>query len=71
MRPNELFYNYLFGRTLAQRMEFRRRVLATTMADLRTVAERYFQPEQAGIGVITSKDGLAEMSGTGIEVINL
>ncbi|CAN0009615.1 unnamed protein product [Discosporangium mesarthrocarpum] len=67
----QAFYNYLFGRTLAQRMEFRRRVLATTMADLRTVAERYFQPEQASIGVITSKDGLAELSESGIEVINL
>lgn len=67
----QAFYNYLFGRTLAQRMEFRRRVLATTMADLRRVAEQYFQPDQASTGVITSKDGLADLTISDIEVINL
>jgi len=67
----QAFFNYLFGRTLAQRMEFRRRVLDTTMADLRSVAERYFQPENASIGVISSKDGLSDLSETDIEIVKL
>ena len=38
----QAFYNRLFGRTLAHRMNFRMAVLGTTIADLKTTAARYF-----------------------------
>jgi Zn-dependent M16 (insulinase) family peptidase len=52
------FHNRLFGRTHEQREEFRRRVLAVTVDDLKRVAETYLNPAQASIAVITSQSGL-------------
>ena len=52
----QAFYNRLFHRNLEHRMAFRRRVLATSLEDLRRVAELYFHPENASIGVITHKE---------------
>ena len=52
------FHNRLFGRTHEQREEFRRRVLAVTVDDLKRVAEIYLNPEQASVAVITSHSGL-------------
>lgn len=67
----QAFYNHLSGRTLEQRMAFRARVLETDMADLRRVAEAYFAPDKASIGVITNKDLLDGLTDSGIEIINL
>jgi Zn-dependent M16 (insulinase) family peptidase len=52
------FHNRLFGRDHDQREEFRRRVLAVSLDDLRRVASTYLQPEQASIALITSQAGL-------------
>ena len=52
----QAFYNGLFNRTLEHRMIFRERVLSTTLADLRNVAQTYFDPSSASIGVITNQD---------------
>ena len=52
----QAFYNGLFNRTLEHRMIFRERVLSTTLADLRNVAQTYFDPSSASIGVITNRD---------------
>jgi hypothetical protein len=67
----QAYYNYLFGRSLEHRMRFRQQVLGTSMADLRQVAERYFAPEQASIGIISSKDALENHQIDGLELINL
>lgn len=67
----QAFYNELFGRTLEQRMNFRRQVLATSVADLRAVASRYLQPEQASIGIITNKEALEGLQTSGIKKVIL
>ncbi len=67
----QAFYNELFGRSLEQRMAFRRRVLATSMADLKAVAERYFTPEQASIGVISSRDQEETLGELGLSIIKI
>ena len=56
------FYNHLFGRDIEQRMEFRRRVLNTTLDDLRRVAETYLKPERASIGLLTAPETAAKLS---------
>ncbi len=67
----QAFYNHLFGRTLESRMAFRRRVLETTLADLRAVTERYFDPASASIGIIASQETLEKTTISGIEIINI
>ncbi len=56
------YHNTLFGRTHAQREQFRSRVLALGLEDLQRVTETYLQPEQASIAVITSHSGLEAVS---------
>jgi Zn-dependent M16 (insulinase) family peptidase len=58
------YHNTLFGRTHAQREQFRSRVLALRLEDLLRVTETYLQPEQASIAVITSHSGLEAVSNT-------
>jgi Zn-dependent M16 (insulinase) family peptidase len=52
----QAFYNRLYGRTLEQRMEFRHRALDVSMDDLKGVAQRYFDPDSASVGVITNPE---------------
>ena len=52
----QAFYNGLFGRSLEHRMQFRERVLSTSLDDLRNAAQIYFDPSLASIGVITNRD---------------
>jgi Zn-dependent M16 (insulinase) family peptidase len=47
------FHNRRFGRGHAQRMAFRRQVLAVTHDDLVRVAQTYLGPERASTAVIT------------------
>jgi len=47
------FHNRLFGRSHAMREEFRQRILAVTLDDLRRVTERYLRPELASTAVVT------------------
>jgi hypothetical protein len=58
------YHNALFGRTHAQREQFRSRVLALRLEDLQRVTETYLQPEQASIAVITSHSGLEAVPDT-------
>lgn len=48
------FHAELHGRSVARRQQFRERVLATTLADLRRVAETYLDPSKASTAVVTS-----------------
>ena len=65
------FYHHLFGRSLEQRMLFRQRVLATTMADLQRVASTYFKQGQDSIGVISNRQALEEAAITGMNIVNI
>ena len=62
------FYNRLFGRTLEQRTEFRKRVLATTLEDLKHVATRYFVDQEPSLAVITSAAKAEELEIEGLEI---
>jgi Zn-dependent M16 (insulinase) family peptidase len=57
------FHNRLFGRSHAQREEFRQRVLAVSLEDLRRVCERYLQPELASTAVIAPASQLQATAG--------
>jgi Zn-dependent M16 (insulinase) family peptidase len=52
------FHNRLFGRSHAQREEFRQRVLAVTLDDLRRVTATYLRPELASTAVISNSSQL-------------
>lgn len=67
----QAFYNGLFGRTLELRSAFRERVLNTTLEDLKTVAERYFDPQVASIGIITNKDSIELLKNLDLKVNNI
>lgn len=62
------FYNRLFGRTLEQRTEFRERVLATTLEDLKRVATHYFVDQEPSLAVITSAAKAEELEIEGLEI---
>lgn len=51
------FHEAIFGRDEAQRREFRARVLAVTLEDLKRVAAQYLDPARASLAVITSAPG--------------
>lgn len=65
------FYDKLFGRSLEQRLNFRKRALATTLADLKAVTDRYFNPDAASFGLITSREGANSLQLKGLRVVNL
>ena len=65
------FYDKLFGRSLAHRLNFRKRALATTLADLKAVTDRYFNPDAASFGLITSREGANSLQLKGLRVVNL
>lgn len=67
----QAYYNHLFGRTLEQRSEFRQRVLNTSLDDLRRVAQAYFQPEAASIGVISDSKSVEKLELEGLQINNI
>ena len=67
----QAFYNHLFGRSLQDRTTFRERVLATTIEDLCRVAETYFDPELASVGIVSSLKALEESRIEGLKIIKL
>lgn len=67
----QAFYNYICGRTLGQRMAFRQRVLGTTMKDLQRVAETYFDPTIASMGIITDKESVKTLKVEHLETNNI
>jgi len=48
------FHNRLFGRSHEAREQFRQRVLAVTLDDLRRVTQTYLRPEMASTAVVTN-----------------
>jgi Zn-dependent M16 (insulinase) family peptidase len=50
----DAFYSGLYGRTPEKRRQFRQRVLAVTMDDLKRVGETYLRAENASTAVITN-----------------
>ncbi|MEQ8953889.1 MAG: insulinase family protein, partial [Gammaproteobacteria bacterium] len=67
----QAFYNYQFGRTPQLREAFRHRVLETSEADLRSVAQRYLVPETASLGIITNKESVDSLAELHCKVINM
>ncbi|MBL6744474.1 MAG: insulinase family protein [Pseudomonadales bacterium] len=67
----QAFYNHLFERSIEQRMAFRQRVLATTMADLQRVASTYFQQGQESIGIVSNRQALEEAQIDGLNIVNI
>jgi len=51
------FHNRLYGRTHAQREQFRERVMSVTLEDLRRVAGTYLLPDRASTAVLVPRDG--------------
>lgn len=51
------FHNGLFGRSHAQREQFRQRILGVTLKDLSRVTSQYLKPELASTAVVTSATG--------------
>jgi presequence protease len=52
------FHNRLFGRSHAQREQFREQILSVSMADLLRVGETYLKPELASTAVISNSSQL-------------
>jgi Zn-dependent M16 (insulinase) family peptidase len=52
------FHNRLFGRSHDQREQFRQRVLAVNLEDLRRVTAAYLRPEMASTAVVTNSGQL-------------
>ena len=65
------FYNNLFGRSLERRLEFRKRVLATSLEDLKTVTDRYFSASEASFGIITNRESVESLRLPSLKVVNL
>ncbi len=62
------FHNSLYGRTPEQRLEFRNRILAVTLADLKRVALTYFKAEKCSTAVVTNTAGLEKFDANEYEV---
>ena len=67
----QAYYNFLFGRSLQHRVEFRQRVLDTTLDDLRRVAETYFIPEAASLGIISNRNLVEKLPFADLKVVNI
>ena len=67
----QAFYNHLFGRSIEQRMAFRRQVLDTSLDDLRRVADQYFCVEDASIGIISNQELLQSSKLTDLKIHNI
>ncbi|MFV1997386.1 MAG: insulinase family protein [Acidiferrobacterales bacterium] len=65
------FHNSLFGRTSAQRQQFRSRVLDVTLDDLRRVGQTYLQPNDASIAAITNAATHKGVADLGLELHQL
>jgi Zn-dependent M16 (insulinase) family peptidase len=67
----QAYYNHLFGRTMDQRLLFRKRVLRTSIHDLKTAAAKYFDPKQASVGIISNRESVSNLNIEGLNEINL
>ncbi len=60
------FHNRLFGRSHATREQFRQRILAVSLDDLRRVTETYLKPELASTAVVTHAGQLETTARSGM-----
>ncbi|MCG8535583.1 MAG: insulinase family protein [Pseudomonadales bacterium] len=67
----QAFQNRLFGRDDAFQKRFRERVLATTEADLKRVAQTYLKPELASTAVISHKPAWDEAKLDGFDLFHV
>lgn len=67
----QAYQNRLFGRDDAFQRRFRERVLATTEADLKRVAETYLKPEQSSTAVITHKPAWEAAALSGFDLFHV
>lgn len=67
----QVFHDNLFGRTIAQRQQFRQRILSVTIDDLLEAANTYFVGQSASIAIISNHDHEDECCELGLEVFNL
>ncbi|WP_028875994.1 insulinase family protein [Teredinibacter turnerae] len=70
-RAKRLFHSELHGRNHAFRQQLRERVLATTVDDLKRVAQTYLQPDQANTAVITDFSSRETVAALGLDIIEL
>lgn len=64
------FHNGLFGRTHAQRLQFRQRILDVGINDLQRVTDQYLKPRHSSTAIITSQ-ATADEARTFIEAAQL
>lgn len=65
------FHSLLFGRSQAQREQFRADVLKVSLADLKRVAEHYLDPEKASLAVISSAANKKDLEALGMQIKEL
>ena len=65
------FHSVLFGRSQAQREQFRADVLKVSVDDLKRVAKTYLQPEQASCAVISSAAHKPDLEKLGLRIEEL
>ncbi len=65
------FYNQLHGRTPEQRQAFREGLLAVTLQDLKTVAEKYLRPEGAHTAIVSHAGARADLEKLGLSIVRL
>lgn len=65
------FYQTLYGRTHALRMQHRQGVLQTTLADCQRVAQTYLKPDQASVAVLTHSGKTSELEPKGFDIHTL
>ena len=61
------FFSQLHGRTPEKRRSFRQRILQVSLEDLQTVAQKYLQPAQAHVAVLSDAKRLEKASNLGLE----
>ncbi len=65
------FYQQLHGYTPAVRQRIRDTILGADLNRIRTVAEKYLQPEKVSRAVLTHQDGASVLADEGFEIITL
>ena len=65
------FHNDLHGRSREKLQQYRQRILAVTLADLKHVTEQYLKNGEASVAVITSAATREAVGDLGLDVIHL
>jgi Zn-dependent M16 (insulinase) family peptidase len=61
------FFSQIHGRTPEKRRAFRQRILQVSLEDLQSVAQKYLQPTQAHVAVVSDAKRLEKVSDLGLE----